>query len=398
MAAKLPFLIVSEEKEIVGGLESLIEKIFPTAVVIVRDSGVDALKFISELNKLQIIICAVNIRGINGFQLLSKLKGDSKLKEHYFISLTGDANKEMNLKSIKLGADNFLNTPLEIDQLIAILKIAVNNIELKNRLISEKNKFRMALEELQKTSDKATDMIKDFQNARMPDWEKSLVKIEKAAVWLAEEIELSEDEIHNIKIAAALINVGKLLIPEKLLRHNVMVNGQVKNDELAEIPINAYELMTQLRGYEGAAELLKHVYENFDGSGIPENLIGTQIAKGARILRVCLEYEEFSRKGKAVSKIIDELMISARRVYDHKVVAYYEQYIATYGLDNSTTVEVPVEPRDIKPGMMVTRNIVSDSGIKLLAAGSNLDIEKVEKVLSIHNGDPVIGKIYVKKM
>ena len=49
MAAKLPFLIVVDDKEIVVGLESLIEKIFPTAVVIVRDSGVEALKFITEL-------------------------------------------------------------------------------------------------------------------------------------------------------------------------------------------------------------------------------------------------------------------------------------------------------------------------------------------------------------
>jgi response regulator RpfG family c-di-GMP phosphodiesterase len=398
MAAKLPFLIVADEQEVVISLESLIEKIFPSAVVIVRDSGIDALKFINELDRIQIIICALNIKDINGFQLLQKLKGDSKLQENYFISLTGEDNKEMNLKALKLGADNFVNTPFKIDQLIATLKIAVNNIELKNRLKSEQNKFRMALEELQKTSDKAVELIRDFQNARMPDWEPSLTKLEKAAGWLAKEMDLDEEDIRDVRIASKLINVGKLLVPEKLLRHNVMVNGQVKNDELAEIPINAFELIKPLKGYETVAELLKHLYENYDGSGIPENLIGAQIPKGARILRVCLEYEELARKGKAVSKILDELHVAVRRVYDHRIVAYYEQYIATYGLDNSTTVEIAIEPNQIKPGMMVTRNIFSDSGIKLLAAGSNLDIEKVEKVLSIHNGDPVIGKIYIKKM
>lgn len=58
--------------------------------------------------------------------------------------------------------------------------------------------------------------------------------------------------------------------------------------------------------------------------------------------------------------------------------------------------ERPIEVEELGNGLILARNIITESGMKIAVAGTLLTIESVEKIQTIVKTDPVIGKIYVK--
>ncbi len=59
---------------------------------------------------------------MDGFELLTKIKGDAKLKNMPSVILTTEGDKESIEKGIKLGADSFIVKPFQPPQLLAKVK------------------------------------------------------------------------------------------------------------------------------------------------------------------------------------------------------------------------------------------------------------------------------------
>jgi hypothetical protein len=171
-------------------------------------------------------------------------------------------------------------------------------------------------------------------------------------------------------------------------------NGQERNSTMSMVPVFAKDLIQPLKGYEGVAVALYHIYENFDGSGIPEKIQQKQIPASSRILRVCIDYENIRAQGKQPFKAIEMLEHENKRLYDFRVVVLYEQYLVS---TNVATPATAIGIKDLDVGMQLAANVVSNSGHKLLPSGIVLKPEHIEKVESISKEDPIIGKIYIRR-
>ena len=91
----------------------------------VAATGAEALIAISEFDP-DLILLDVMLPDMNGLDILSSLQGDNQPQ---VIVLTGHATKEMAIKAIKLGANDFLEKPIEADR----FRITINNaLKLKD--------------------------------------------------------------------------------------------------------------------------------------------------------------------------------------------------------------------------------------------------------------------------
>jgi diguanylate cyclase (GGDEF)-like protein len=103
---------------------------------------------------------------------------------------------------------------------------------------------------------------------------------------IAQELGLDQEEIDKIVFAASVHDVGKIVLPPRLLN---------KVDRLAEDefhlvkihPIVGAQIVETLHGSERLRQYVKHHHERFDGTGYPEGLKGEHIPLGARIIAVC---------------------------------------------------------------------------------------------------------------
>ncbi len=96
---------------------------------------------------------------------------------------------------------------------------------------------------------------------------------------------LPEDELQDLVFAARVHDVGKIVIPEKIL----CKPGPLTEDEYYVVKMHSSvgaEIIGTIPNSRRMKLLVKHHHERFDGSGYPDGLKGEQIPLGSRILSV----------------------------------------------------------------------------------------------------------------
>ncbi|MBQ4863530.1 sigma-54-dependent Fis family transcriptional regulator [Pseudoalteromonas sp. MMG013] len=104
----------------------------------VAATGADALATIAEFTP-DLILLDVMLPDMNGLDILSSLQGDDQPQ---VIVLTGHATKEMAIQAIKLGANDFLEKPIEADR----FRITINNALKLKDLKSTVEKYQATYE------------------------------------------------------------------------------------------------------------------------------------------------------------------------------------------------------------------------------------------------------------
>ena len=102
---------------------------------------------------------------------------------------------------------------------------------------------------------------------------------------LATALDLSEDETTLLHMAAHLHDIGKIAVPDSVLRKA----GPLTNPEWEEMrrhPVTGYEILRKVDDFKEIAVLVRHHHERWDGRGYPDGLRGADIPLGSRILAV----------------------------------------------------------------------------------------------------------------
>ena len=102
---------------------------------------------------------------------------------------------------------------------------------------------------------------------------------------LARAMRLSLDEVETIRLAARVHDLGKIGVPDHVLRKA----GPLTDDErelMNQHPEMGYEILTRFAEYRKGRGLVRHHHERYDGKGYPDALAGDRLALGARIIAV----------------------------------------------------------------------------------------------------------------
>jgi len=152
--------------------------------------------------------------------------------------------------------------------------------------------------------------------------------VSRYAEALARAINLSEEEVQKISLGGLLHDVGKIGIPENVLRKP----GKLEPDEweiMKQHPvIGAEKVLAPNEALSHLIPIVKYHHEHIDGSGYPEHLKGNEIPLSARIVAVADTYHALIsdrpyRKGMSVEKACEILQEGAGRLWDADLVRHF---------------------------------------------------------------------------
>jgi len=106
---------------------------------------------------------------------------------------------------------------------------------------------------------------------------------------IAGEMGLDADETRSLQIAALLHDVGKIGVPDRILR----LPTRLTDDEYNAIklhPVMGAAIVGAVAGLSHVLPAIRHHHEAWDGTGYPDNLAGEMIPLWARILSVADTY------------------------------------------------------------------------------------------------------------
>jgi response regulator RpfG family c-di-GMP phosphodiesterase len=396
----IPFCLVEKNESTKNALKKVIERVFRKSPIFTVDNGIEYWDLVQKFNDLMIIIANYLESEYHTEQLVKNIREseDPKIRNIFIIFITSNSNVELNFKALQVGADDFINKPFLIDEVIAKFQNAYRIMHLYKQIFNRDAIINDLREELRKDTLRMRDLLYLFECLRIPDGAERISRITEIALWIANEYDPNDLNLQNIiKDAAKLCFVGRLILPERNIGEIPTQNGYLKNEKMEKIPLFAKELFSFFRSYEDVADVVIHIYENYDGSGMPDKLEKGKIPLASRILRVVIDYDDYyNQKKYETNKIVSMLEAESRRLYDFRVVVLLAQYLAFRSSQLKVPTERPIEIEDLKEGMTLSRNVVTDSGLKVAVAGTLLTPESVERIQTIAKTDPIIGKIYVR--
>lgn len=145
---------------------------------------------------------------------------------------------------------------------------------------------------------------------------------------LARAINLPEDEVQRIKLGALLHDVGKIGIPENVLKKPDKLSDEEWQIMKQHPVIGAEKVLEPNEALRDLIPMVKYHHEHIDGSGYPEKLKGDEIPLAARIVAVADTFHALIsdrpyRKGLSVETACNILQEGAGKQWDADLIRHF---------------------------------------------------------------------------
>ena len=257
-------------------------------------SAEEALRFLSN-GGYDAIICDLRLGGMSGIELLSKVKEEDKKRDKntLFIVITAFGTIKQAVEAIKLGADDFISKPVDINSLVETIDLALRR----------KNYAKIDNFEVQNGSGLNENIFKDF------------IFKSSAMNEILNEVKLTSKSQSNVLITGET-GTGKEVLA-KVIHMLSGRNGEFVPINLSAIPEGLME--SELFGFErgaftGAVSGKKGKFETANGGTLfLDEIADMPLSMQVKLLRV-IQDKEFSRIGSNDGIKLNAKIISATNI------------------------------------------------------------------------------------
>lgn len=195
--------------------------------------------------------------------------------------------------------------------------------ELLHKFNSEEINSQNHLEEIAKSLAGAID-------AKDPYTKGHSTSVSRYSEALARAVNLPENEVERISLGALLHDVGKIGIPENVLKKPDRLSDEEWNIMKQHPVIGAEKVLQPNESLRDLIPIVKYHHEHVDGTGYPEHLKGDEIPLAAKIVAVAdafhaLVSDRPYRKGLGLDVACDILLQGAGKQWDSDLVTKFIQ-------------------------------------------------------------------------
>lgn len=211
----------------------------------------------------------------SGLEVCQTIKFNPETRFIPVVLVTGLTSVDERIRGIRAGADDFLNKPVNSQELLArtrsLLRLKEYTDELEN---AETVLFSLAL------SIEAKDPYTKGHCDRLSSYSEALGR----------RLGLSQEQCIALRRAGVVHDVGKIGVPE----HVLLKNGPLNEEEweiMKQHPITGERICSPLKSFRLVVPIIRHHHEKLDGSGYPDGLKGDKIPITARVLQITDIYD-----------------------------------------------------------------------------------------------------------
>lgn len=309
----------------------------------VTAGGAAAALKLFHAGSFDLVLSDIEMPEMTGIQLLKELKaGDREID---VVMVTGVIDTDTAVNAIRDGASDYVTKPFNLEE----VRIVVQRTLEKRRLIRENRAYQQGLEQLvqertaalRETTDEVERLYVELQESyestlqamvtaldfRDNETQGHSLRVVEYTIRISRSMGIVEPELGWIRRGALLHDVGKIGVPDAILRKP----GKLDDDEWLEMrkhPEHGYQMLRHIRFLAPALDIVLCHQERFDGSGYPRGLKEGDIPLGARIFAVvdCFDAMTSNRPYRAalpIEKARDEIRRYSGSQFDPTVAAAF---------------------------------------------------------------------------
>ncbi|MCC6464871.1 MAG: response regulator [Planctomycetes bacterium] len=353
--ARQRVLVVEDDRNIravlVGGLSQQFE-------TLKAGDGQAALDLLGELDQPpDVVLTDVNMPRVDGFELAKAMRTNPRTAEVPIVMLTANADRDFKLKALDFGVDDYVTKPFDL----AEVKLRIRNLakvrqaqrllanyaeELELRVAERTSELSRLVKELTSTQGELiqarTETIHKLCVAceyRDDDTAQHLTRMATYSRIIAQNMNLSAEQVQLIEAAAPMHDVGKIGVPDSILL------------KPAKLTPEEFKVMQQHPGIGGriltgstspflqeACSIAITHHEKWDGSGYPAGLKGEEIPLAGRIVALADVFDALTQKrvykpAFSIEKSMGIIMDGTGKHFDPTIVQAFRR-----GLDEAVAI------------------------------------------------------------
>ena len=224
-------------------------------------------------------------------------------------------------------------------------------------------------------------------------------RVAELAKGIATRMGLGEIEAQDIVLAGLLHDIGKIGFADEMLGKPMNSLTHTEYSQWIKHPVKGQAVLLAIVMLRGTALLIRHHHERFDGNGFPDGLKGDDIPLGARILAVANDYDGLLTGALFTRKYLPEdarayIAAYGGKRYDAEVVKQFLEHLAPQR--SGPVSETACLLDDLKPGMVLARDLMHPDGYLLLAKGYKLDQSLIKLLREFYQGNEEKLSIHIR--
>jgi putative two-component system response regulator len=242
--------------------------------IVHAEDGDEAMQLLEE-GEVDLALLDVMMPGRSGFAVCRALKANPDTRLIPVVMVTSLSASEDRMQGIESGADDFINKPVNKEELLArvrsLLKLKQFTDELEH---AENVLFALALS----------------IEAKDPYTEGHCDRLAESSEALGKRLSLSAEERIALRRGGVVHDIGKVAVPDQIL----LKPGPLTPEErkvMQQHTIVGAGICSPLKSFRSVVPIIRHHHEKIDGSGYPDGLKGDAIPLTARILQTVDIYD-----------------------------------------------------------------------------------------------------------
>ena len=298
-------------------------------------SGREALEVLAQ-NAFDLVLTDIVMQDGNGIMLLDRIRG--KQPNIPVVMVTAIHDISVAIDSMRRGAYDYLLKPFEREHLIATVVRALEHRQalekshsyqqnLEQVVRARTEMLRQAMEDLEHSYDITLEALGDALDLKDSETEGHSKRVTAYTIALARAMGIPPAEIKIIARGAFLHDIGKMAIPDEILRKPAALTPG-EQDIMREHCTRGFNILRKIPFLAEAAEIVFSHQEHFDGSGYPNRLKAGEIPVGARIFAVADTLDAITsdrpyRKASSFDVAREEILRCSGTQFDPSVVEVF---------------------------------------------------------------------------
>jgi putative nucleotidyltransferase with HDIG domain len=255
------------------------------------------------------------------------------------IVVTAFRDLDLAMQAMQAGAVAFIPKPFKSMHLLTVLDRALERRELADEALR--------LRFLAPMLERFTMVLANALESKDYETQEHSTRLVGMSDAIARHLGIGDGMRSIIRFGACLHDIGKVAIPEALLRKPDALTPEERAVIRTHPDVGA-AILADIDTWEDVRLIVKHHHEHFDGGGYPDGLRGDQIPLGARIVSVVDAFDVMRtgrpyQPARSYDWILEELQRESGGQFDPELVAALIAVMPTEG----TTIAVP--PLDLQP-------------------------------------------------
>lgn len=281
-------------------LSQIIRSIDATLSIKLFAEAASALAWL-QTSTADLILTDYKMPGMNGIEFLERARALPAARHIPVIMITSHEQNNIRYRALELGATDFLNKPVDHVECRArfnnLLQLQRQRLIIEDRAKWLEEKVEEATHAIRLREHETLLRLAKAGEYRDEETGNHVVRMARYARLVAEHLELDENECEAIELAAPMHDIGKIGIPDEILRKP----GKLSMEEyeiIKQHPRIGYEILKGSPSQYlqlGAVIALGH-HEKFNGGGYPNGLQGEDIPLAARIVAVADVFDALSSR------------------------------------------------------------------------------------------------------